>query len=287
MEARSPRDNKRSLLYCALLSQAAIALALSPARAQQLKPQTASEFECYVQSAEARMAERKTFLLADADTALNRKVVNEKSVVTIAPAGGNPRKISGGHVYDWIGTVFIPGATVERTVRMLQDYDHRAQYFPETISSSKLLCRTGEDRFRYTMRMKEPAILDVESEVVWERVGPRQWRCRSYSTNVQEIGKQHGYLSKLYSYWRLSEAEKGVFVEGETITLSGEFGSLARAFGSMMLGINPEKSLKHSLESMRDTMEKAGLQFAASPPGVAACGEPFRPGGCTAVTERK
>jgi hypothetical protein len=271
-------------LFLALLGLFALCVAIS---AQELKPQTVSEFECYVQSAEARMAERKSFLLADADTALNQKVTRENKVVTVAPTGSNPKKIAGGHVYDWIGTVFIPGATVERTVRMLQDYDHRAQYFPETMSSSKLLCRTGENRFRYTMRMKEPAIIDVDCEVVWERVGPRRWRCTSYSTKVQEIGKQHGYLTRLYSYWRIAEEEKGVFVEGETITLSGEFGALSRAIGSMMLGINPEKSLRHSLESMRETMLKPGLQFPASPANAAACGDPFRPSGCPAVTERK
>jgi hypothetical protein len=288
MEGRFQPETKSAAFLCALLSQFAACLAIpAAAQAQQPKPQTVSDFECYVQSAESRMAERKAFLLADADLALNQRLVREDRVVTVAPTGSNPRKIADGHVYDWIGTVFIPGATVERTIRMLQDYDHRAQYFPETIATSKLLCRTGEDRFRYSMRMKEPAVIDVDSEVVWERVGPRRWRCRSYSTNVQEIGKQHGYLMRLYSYWRIAEADKGVFVEGETITLSGEFGSLTRAFGSMMLGINPEKSLKHTLESMRETMMKPGMQFAASPAGAASCGAPFHPSGCLAVTERK
>ena len=285
MEGRFQLETRNAACLCVLLTACmAIPAAI---QAQQLKPQTVSGFECYVQSAEARMAARKSFLLADADTALNQRVVRENRAVTVAPTGSNPRQIAGGHVYDWIGTVFIPGATVERAVRMLQDYDRRAQYFPETISTSRLLCRSGEDRFRYTMRMKEPAIIDVESEVVWERVAPRRWRCHSYSTSVQEIGRQHGYLMRLYSYWRLAEEEKGVFVEGETITLSGEFGAFKRALGSMMLGINPEKSLKHSLDSLRETMLKPGLQFAAPPANAAGCGEPFRLSGCAAITERK
>src|ERR1035441_5307933 len=36
---------------------------------------------------------------------------------------------------------------------MLQDYDHRAQYFPETIATSKLLCLTGTDHFQSSMRL--------------------------------------------------------------------------------------------------------------------------------------
>jgi hypothetical protein len=245
-----------------------------------LKPETASAFDCYVQSAEARMDARKNFLLAESDAALNEQLVRAGRVQTTAPNGVNPHKLAGGQLYDWIGSMFIPGARLDRLVPMLQDYDHRAQYFPETISSSKLLCRTGKDRFRYTMRMKEPAVLDVESDVAWEQIDATHWRCRSYSTNVQEVGKDHGYLRRLYSYWRFGETEKGVYVEGQTITLSDEFGGMARAIGSAFLGINPEKSLKHSLQSMRESVLKPGLQIANPPEGLPDCGEPFHPGPC-------
>src|ERR1017187_4340562 len=139
-------------------------------RAQHAKSETTQPFDCYVQSAEARMDARKAFLLSDSDTALNQQLVRGRKVQTVEANGPNPHKLAGGQLYDWIGSVFIPGATLDRLLRMLQDYDHRSQYFPETISASKLLCLTGTDRFQYSMRMKEPAILDVESDVVWERV---------------------------------------------------------------------------------------------------------------------
>jgi len=245
-----------------------------------LKPETVHDFNCYVQSAEARMDARKAFLLVDSDSALNQQLVLSRRVETVSPEGVNPHKVAGGQLYDWIGSVFIPGTNLDRLVAMLQDYDHRAEYFPETIATSKLLCRTGKDRFRYTMRLKEPAVIDVESDVVWDRVDAHRWRCRSYSTNVAEVGKDHGYLRRLYSYWRFAEADKGVYVEGETITLSDEFGSMARAFGSALLGINPEKSLKHSLTSMRESILKPGLQIPALPEGLGECGEPVRAGEC-------
>ncbi len=244
-----------------------------------LKPETARDFNCYVQSAEARMDSRKAFLLADANAALNGELVLSRRIQTIAPEGVNPRKVAGGQLYDWIGSAFIPGASLDRLVSMLQDYDHRAQNFPDTISTSKLLCRTGKDHFRYSMRMKEPAVLDVESDVVWERVDAHRWRCRSLSTNVAEVGKDHGYLRRLNSYWRFAEVDNGVFVEGEAITLSDEFGSVTRAFGSMM-GINPEKSLKHSLASMRDAILKPGLRIPAQTEGLPECGEPVRSSEC-------
>jgi hypothetical protein len=249
---------------------------------QGVKLETAREFDCYVQSAEARRNTPAAFLLADSDSALKNQLVRERRVQTVAPNGANPHKITGGHIYDWIGSVFIPGATLDRLVQMLQDYDHRPQYFPETISTSKLLCRTGADHFRYTMRLKEPAVIDVESDVFWERVDAHRWRCRSYSTHISEPGKDHGYLRQLYSYWRFSEEDRGVFVEGQTITLSDQFGGMSRALGSMLMGINPEKSLKHSLTSMRESILKPGLEILPLPENLPACSEPFRPGACAA-----
>src|SRR5689334_14885077 len=127
--------------------------------AGQPKPQTLREFECYIQSVEARLDARKPFLLADSDATLDRQLISEKRVATIAANGANPHKLPGGHLYDWMGAVFIPGAKLDTLVRMLQDYDHRATYFPETISTSRLLCRTGTEHFSYTMRMKEPAVI--------------------------------------------------------------------------------------------------------------------------------
>lgn len=256
-------------------------LAASGLPAQTLKPETVHAFECYVQAAEARMAARQSFLLADTDSNLMQSLVRDRKIQTVLGNGPNPHRIPGAMVYDWIGSVFLPGASIERTVRMLQDYDHRAQYFPEMIASSRLLCRTGADRFGFAMRLKEPAVIDTENDVVWERVDEHRERCRSYSTSVKEIGKQHGYLLRLNSYWRFSETGGGVIVEGHTITLSGEFGSLMRTLGSLA-GINPEKSLRKTLASMRETMGKSGLEFAQPDSDKPACGEPVRPAACVA-----
>ena len=114
--------------------------------------------------------DRQAFLLADSNAALKQQVVEGRRVQTAPGNGVNPHKLNGGHLYDWAGTVFIEGATLERTLRFLQDYDHRPQYFPEVIATSKLLCRTGHGQFRFTMRMKEPSLIDVENDVVWQKV---------------------------------------------------------------------------------------------------------------------
>lgn len=251
-------------------------------RAQELKPATAHAFDCYVQSAEARLDSRTTFLAADSDAALNDRLVRGQRVETFAANGANPHKLPAAHLYDWTGSVFIPGGTADRTVRLLQDYDHRAQYFPDMVSDSKLACRTGDGHFQYSMRLKEASPIEVNSDVTWERVDPHRWRCRSYATSLREIGSNHGYLLRLYSYWRVAEVEKGVYVEGESISLTGEFGAMARALGSMLLGLNPEKTLRRSLVSVREQVLNQSLQFAGAPAGLPACGDAFRPARCEA-----
>ena len=252
--------------------------------AQTPKPETLAAFGCYVQSAEARMASRKTFLAIEATPAEAQSLARGTKIVTTPGNGSNPHKIQGAMIYDWIGTVFIPRATAERIVRMLQDYDHRAEYFADVVATSKLLCRTGESRFGFTMRIKEPTVADSENDVVWERLDPRRWKCRSYSGDVREIGKQHGYLHRLNSYWRFLETADGVFVEGETITLSGEFGSVMRALGSLA-GISPEKSLKKTLGSMREAVHST-RDFALPPAGLPSCGETPRLPGCATESRR-
>jgi hypothetical protein len=260
----------------------ALLLCVGSLAAQSVTRETNQAFDCYVQTAEGRMRTARTFLAVDSDRKLEDQLVRGRKIVTAAADRTNPYKVPGGMLYDWIATVFIPGVSLDRTVAMLQDYDHRAQYFSEVVSASKLLCR-GTDRFGFSMQLKEPAVIDLESDVVWERVDQHRWQCRSYSTRVHEIAKQHNYLLRLNSYWRFAETDQGVFVQGETISLSGEFGSLMRTLGSLA-GISPEKSLRKSLEQMRETLLKPGLEFPRPPEGLTACGEPVRPQGCPAIS---
>ena len=263
---------------------AACLAAITALPAQTLKPEALSAYACYLQSAETRMAARTAFLVTDANPAQKDSLVRGKNVLTTPGNGSNPQKAPGALIYDWVGTIFIPGATVQRTVRMLQDYDHRASYFPEVIASSKLFCRTGETRFGFTMRLKEPVVADVDNDVIWERLDDRRWRCRSYSGEVREIGKPKGYVHRLTSYWRFLETAEGVFVEGQAITLGGEFGAFMRTLGSLV-GSSPEKSLRKTLNSMRETLGST-REFAPPPAGVPACGQLPSATGCTLQSNR-
>jgi hypothetical protein len=44
-----------------------------------------------------------------------------------------------GLIHHWVGVIFIPGATLEQTLRIVEDYDHHADYYRPDVMRSKIL----------------------------------------------------------------------------------------------------------------------------------------------------
>ena len=65
--------------------------------------------------------------------------------------GGKEISIPDGLVHHWIGLVFVPGATVDSAVALLQDYDRHAEIYKPAVARSRLLARNG-DTFRVYLR---------------------------------------------------------------------------------------------------------------------------------------
>ena len=92
------------------------------AAAAELKRETLDAFNRYIQTTEAQVAERasgkRSFLWADESRPRQEQVRQGKVVVQIWNNQGVVR-VPDGLIHDWIGTVFIPGATLEATRRAL------------------------------------------------------------------------------------------------------------------------------------------------------------------------
>ena len=144
------------------------------------KARNRQAFDCYVQAAEARMDARKSFPACRCRFRVDRTDRprpegpdhrgERRRIRTNCPAVSST---TGSAPFSFPAPPWTNWSACCRIMIIAP------QYFPETISSSKLLCLTGTDRFHYSMRMKEPAVLDVDSDVVWERVDAQRWRCRS------------------------------------------------------------------------------------------------------------
>jgi len=179
--------------------------------------------------------------------------------------------VIGGLVHDWVGSVFVPGATIEKTIRKMQDYNHKEDYKPEVVTS-KLLGREGNDFTAYMRLLKKKVItvvLDTEHQVHYFEVGPGKWRSNSRTTKINEVsnaGKSderakppdtgEGFLWRLNSYWRFEERDGGTWVECEAISLTRD---VPTGLGWMIKPIIrdlPKESLESTLLHTREALSK-------------------------------
>ena len=164
-----------------------------------------------------------------------------------------------GLIHDWIGVICIPGATVEKTLAVVQDYDnHKNTYQPEVIAS-KLVGRQGND-FEIYLRLRKKkiitVILDTYHNVRYFSVNAKRWVCNSRTTRISEVEDAdrptervhppdtgHGFLWRLSSFWRFDERGDSTFVECRAISLTRDIpAALAWIIQPMILKL-PRESL--------------------------------------------
>lgn len=232
-----------------------------PARGADLRPETVAAFDKYVRLTEQRMTRDAYETLATR----GRGELFIEPVVTREQ--GKEIDVPGGLIHHWVGAVFIPGATVDQAVALLQDYDRHARIYSPTVERSKVLARDG-DRFkvylRFMMKKVITVVVNSEHEARFKREGPDRARSRIVSTRIAEVedpgtpsereqpvGRDGGYLWRLNTYWRFLQRDGGVYVECESITLTrgipAGFGWLIRPFVTSI----PRESLTFTLERTR------------------------------------
>lgn len=250
-------------------------LLLSPAGAAELKRETVQAFDRYIRSAEARLDEAlrspKSFLWADGSPDILRRV--RQGEIAIEPWDDKPIvRVPDGLIHDWIGTVFIPGTTLAKTLALVQDYDdHKNIYKPEVVDS-KILSRKGEEFNVYLRLLKKKVltvVLNTQHDVRYFPVDASRCYSRSYSTRIAEVenagkpdgrelppGQGHGFLWRLNSYWRFQEKDGGVYVECEAISLTR---SVPTGLGWIIEPIIrdlPRESLANTLRATRTALAK-------------------------------
>ncbi len=243
---------------------------MAQAASVQLKPQTVQAFGTYVRDAEAGMGRtlhgNGPFLWCDLSSERTHQI-RQGQIVAQFWSGHGPVKVPGGLIHDWIGTVFIPSATVEATLALIQDYDHHKNiYQPEVIDSS-LKSHHGNDFKIYLRLLKKKIItvvLDTDHDVHYSSLDRTRWLCRSHTTRIAEVEDAgnpnervlppdtgHGFLWRLYSYWRFQENKDGVYAECRAISLTRD---VPFGLGWMIEPIIqnlPRESLINTLEATR------------------------------------
>src|SRR6266851_1786179 len=265
----------RAPLLGALLAAAGLLSATLPVTAAdpnpapapvQLKQQTLAAFERYLRLTEARDDKE----LRGGQVRMERLETREN---------GQPIKCPSGIIHHWVGLIFIPGATLPQTLRLLQDYDNHSTYYKPEVQRSKILEQRDND-FKIFLRLRRKKIITVvlntEHEVRYFPIDATHAYSRSRTTRIAEVedhdtpgerekpvGSDAGYLWRMDTYWRFLEQDGGTYVQCETLSLTRDIPVTLRWLISPFLTSIPRETLATTLNNTRNALAHKPAASAA------------------------
>jgi hypothetical protein len=268
---------------------ALIAIVLTPwcagiATAAELQPDTLMAWKAYLKAADVHMQERATsphFLWMDESPDREARVRSGEVIVAPLLVHG-AESVPHGLVHDWIGAIFIPGATAESLLAVVDDYDgYQRTYHPVVTSSRSLGCTDSSQEFQMVWQRKilfvsaamqgryhaHDVMLDAHRGYsVAEAVEVREIvRYRHADERLLPPDTGNGFIWRIRSTARFEERDGGVYLELEAMALTRDIpASLAWMVNPVVnrLSVN---SLTTTLRQTRDAVAAPrNLETAAS-----------------------
>jgi hypothetical protein len=236
--------------------------------AAHLTPATSQAWDEYVESANARMAQRLSagtpFLWIDEEPdRLARVRAGELVVSPIGPQ--TPKKVPSGLIHDWIGAVFVPNTSLNDVLQVVRDYARYKDLYQPGVIDCKVIA-TGEDKDRFSMLLMNKALLlktafDADYESRYVQVDEHRAYSISRTTRVQEIadygsseqhalnaGEGNGIIWHLMGITRFLQRDGGVYIELEALGLSRDIPAAIRWFVEPTVRRVSRDALSTSLE---------------------------------------
>ena len=245
----------------------------------KLQPETERAFDRYTASVEATQKAdpltERFFWMRDPAEQSKVRGGNIRTVRQTLGAG-QAIDVPGGQIHDLSGAMFLPGHTIAQVKAVRQDYaNYKKLYAPEVVSSWARP-GAGEDA-EVILRLRQKHVITVLLNACfhtgYESLNPHTMNIYSRSVQITEAnlpdpctqaaanGDDRGFLWKLNSYWRLFEADGGVYVECRAVSLSRDIpGGLHWAHRLLDGFINsfPQESLSNLLSATRRAVNGAG-----------------------------
>jgi hypothetical protein len=238
--------------------------AQSPLPSKKLAPETTAAFDRYVEGAEARIGGAE----------IRNTTLRSEELRIESGEARHDIKVPGGMIQDWVGSMFIPGATLAEAQAVLQDYANYTKYYKPKVIESKLLAQDGDD-YEVFLRLHEKHILSVvlntTYHIRYRMPDAQQLIVTSRSTRIAEVkdpensfgeelpvGNDRGFLWRLNSYWRFQAADGGVYAWCEAISLSR---AVPLGVGWMLNGFLerfPKQSMMNTLSGTREAIKDLG-----------------------------
>ena len=260
-----------------MVALAIVSLSLAPG-AWDLKPATLAAFDKYVRLTEARMGgeingtspilwvdrqpdARRAQLYAQ----LKRGDVLAERMQT--REGNKPIEVTDGLIHHWVGTILLPGATMDKVMAFVKDYGNYSKYFAPTIVRSRVMSQT-DDHFEVAMRTSTRKVItvtiDADYVIDYRTVGADRVYTRSVAKNFFEVsdpGTPHerrtpaeqgqGYLWRLNNYCSFQLRPEGIYEQCESISLTTDIPWFLRFIVAPFVTGLPKETLEFTLGRVR------------------------------------
>ena len=231
-------------------------------------------WDAYVEGARSRMDERltsgKPFLWVQ-ESEPRMRLLRDGGIPVETSRANEPAALTGGLIHDWIGAVYVPGATASQILARLDEYEAYTSFYKPAVVDARLLSRDGDTR-RFSLRYAKKvsvvnSVIDADYESRYFHAGSNRWWSISRSTRIQEvehhgkaaerlqpIGAGAGYLWRYYSITRVTEMDHGVVIEMETIALSRDVPAAVAWFVNPIVNRFSRSALRTTLSQTREAV---------------------------------
>lgn len=239
--------------------------------AEPSAPATA-RYDSYIGGVERRIEQQhhtaSGFALGPQDAARLRR--GELIVENLAP--GNSVALRGAMLHHWRARAFVAGARAADAERVLRDVAAYPRVYAPQVERARTMAVQG-DHLRTTMRVRQKhvltVVLDTDYDVAFGKLDAAHgWSC-SRSTRVAEIGaagspqeralgphEDHGFLWRQNTYWSWTEADAGLYIELESVSMSRTIpAGLGWAIGPFVESV-PRESLEFTLRATAAALRK-------------------------------
>ncbi len=220
--------------------------------AAELKPETSAAFDRYVKITEDGFAKNQgfeNFLWLDHHPKEKSLIWLQQSVVVPLKTldQGAEIEVPGGVIQHWLGLVYLENATLDKVRDILLNFNEYHNMIPLQIKDSKTEKVEGDQRetfLRLYKKQVSAVVLNVKGTAKYTLLDPTRGVIAYHSTHIGEVEHPSkkktydeeraeedaaGYLWRLNFYLRMHQADNGVYVEIELITLGRESGGRINA----------------------------------------------------------
>ena len=265
----------RFLLALAVATGAGIAIS-----ALELKPHTLASWDRYMTLHDALLAknrvDERSFLWIDRLSEDRRsRIMTELKrgdvvvdTLELRDENGDTVDIDDGKIHHWVGTVLIPGATVDEVVAFVQDYARYPERFAPMIQRAEVLSREGD---RWTIAMRNwtkkviTVVIDADYVVDYTRLSPTRYETMNMATNIFHVldagtenerrqagDEADGYLWRFRMICRFDQRDEGTYEECESVSLTRGIPWLLKPIVSPFVNSVPRDTIAFNLGVVRD-----------------------------------